>query len=99
MAVTDLDDMWFTFNIREDMLHGLGIGDELLVRVPALGNAVYRTKVSYMSVLQSYATWRATQDTGGYDARTFEVRSIPEEKIGGLLPGMTAIVAYGESVR
>ena len=95
MAVIDLDDMWFTFNIREDMLCGLNIGDELTVTVPALGNACYRTRVSHMSVLQSYATWRATKDTGGYDARTFEVRSVPEEKIDGLLPGMTAI-AIGE---
>ena len=36
MAVTDLDDAWFTFSIREDMLHGLQPGDEIRVKVPAL---------------------------------------------------------------
>ena len=91
MSVTDLDDAWFTFNIREDMLHGLRIGDRLMVRVPALGDAEYRTTVSYICVLESYATWRATLDTGSYDAKTFEVRSVPAERIDGLLPGMTAI--------
>ena len=92
MAVTDLDDVWFTFNIREDLLHGLRIGDGLTVTVPALGDRQYRTKITYISVLESYATWRATLDTGSFDARTFEVRSVPEERIDGLLPGMTAIV-------
>lgn len=92
MAVTDLDDVWFTLSIREDMLHGLRIGDELRVKVPALGDSAYTTKVSYMSVMESYATWRATLDTGKYDAKTFEVRTIPVRHIDGLLPGMTAIV-------
>lgn len=92
MAVTDLDDVWFTFNIREDLLHGLRIGDGLTVTVPALGDRQYRTRITYISVLESYATWRATLDTGSFDARTFEVRSVPEERIDGLLPGMTAIV-------
>ena len=93
MAVTDLDDAWFTFSIREDMLHGLQPGDEIRVKVPALGDAVYTTTVvSYMSVLESYATWRATLDTGKYDAKTFEVRTVPLRHIEGLLPGMTAIV-------
>lgn len=92
IAVTDLDDVWFTFNIREDLLHGLRIGDGLTVTVPALGDRQYRTRITYISVLESYATWRATLDTGSFDARTFEVRSVPKERIDGLLPGMTAIV-------
>lgn len=92
IAVTDLDDVWFTFNIREDLLHGLRIGDGLTVTVPALGDRQYRTRITYINVLESYATWRATLDTGSFDARTFEVRSVPEERIDGLLPGMTAIV-------
>lgn len=96
MAVTDLDDAWFTFNIREDMLQGLRTGDVLEVMVPALGDNIYKTEVTYISVLESYATWRATQDTGGYDARTFEVRSVPHVHIDGLRPGMTAIVMTGE---
>ena len=64
--------------------------------VPALGDARYRTKVSYISVLESYATWRASLDTGSYDAKTFEVRSVPESPIEGLRPGMTAIVVRND---
>lgn len=92
MSVTDLDDIWFTFNIREDMLAGLKTGDRLTVSIPALGNATYDTEVTYISVLESYATWRAAKETGGYDAKTFEVRSVPECPVEGIRPGMTAIV-------
>ena len=92
MAVTDLDDVWFTFNIREDMLKGMQVGDMLEVTVPALGDAVYRTRISYMSVLESYATWRATRDTGSYDAKTFEVRARPVQPVEGLRPGMSVIL-------
>ena len=42
--------------------------------------------------MESYATWRATRETGSYDAKTFEVRSIPDGPIEGLRPGMTASV-------
>ena len=92
MTVTDLNDVWFTFNIREDMLNGMKVGDELTVRIPALGDRKYSTKINYISVRESYATWRAAKDTGGYDAKTFEVRSIPSDRIEGLRPGMSAIV-------
>jgi len=91
MTVTDLDDMWFTFNIREDYLKGLKVGDEMTLSVPALGDESYRAKVTYISVRESYATWRAAKDTGGYDAKTFEVRAVPTSKIEGLRPGMSAM--------
>lgn len=92
MTVTDLSDAWFTFSIREDMLHGLKTGDILTVTVPALGEMQYETTVTYISVMESYATWRATQDTGSFDAKTFEVRTVPQSRIEGLRPGMTALV-------
>lgn len=92
MTVTDLDDVWFTFSIREDMLSGMDTGDIIEVNIPALGDGIYRARVKYISVLESYATWRATQETGCYDAKTFEVRAVPEIHIEGLRPGMTAII-------
>ena len=92
MTVTDLDDVWFTFSIREDMLSGMDTGDIIEVNIPALGDGLCRARVKYISVLESYATWRATQETGSYDAKTFEVRAVPEIHIEGLRPGMTAII-------
>ena len=61
MTVTDLDDMWFTFNVREDYLNGLGQGDRITVIIPALGNRECTAIVNYLSVRESYATWKATK--------------------------------------
>ena len=92
MSVTDLSDIWFTFNIREDQLHSMNVGDELTVSNPALDGATIRATVNYMAVRESYATWKATKESDLYDAKTFEVRAVPAETLKGLRPGMTAIV-------
>lgn len=92
MTVTDLSDIWFTFNIREDYLHGMNIGDELTLVIPALDGKEIAAKVNYIAVRESYATWKATKETDQYDAKTFEVRAIPTGDAKGVLPGMTAIV-------
>ena len=91
-TVTDLSDLWFTFNIREDELHGMQTGDELTVKVPALDGTTLKAKVNYMAVRESYATWKATKETDQYDAKTFEVRAVPMETVPGLRPGMTVLI-------
>ena len=91
-SVTDTDDLWFTFNIREDYLHGMKEGDVLTVMLPALDGREVSAVVNYRAVRESYATWKATKETGLYDAKTFEVRAVPQEPLEGVLPGMSAIV-------
>lgn len=92
MTVTDLSDMWFTFNIREDKLHSMKSGDKLRLSIPALDGKEIDATVTYIAARESYATWRATKETDQYDAKTFEVRAAPVSKVEGLRPGMTAIV-------
>lgn len=92
MTIVDLNDVWFTFNVREDMLKGMNIGSPLTLSIPALGDKQIPATISYMSVRESYATWKATKETDGYDAKTFEVRAVPTNVVEGLLPGMTALV-------
>ena len=92
MTVTDLTDSWFTFNIREDYLKSLKVGDRLTLTIPALDNKECSATVNYMAVRESYATWKATKETGQYDAKTFEVRALPDQYVDGLRPGMTAII-------
>lgn len=91
-SVTDTDDLWFTFNIREDYLHGMKEGDVLTVMLPALDGREVSATVNYRAVRESYATWKATKETGLYDAKTFEVRAVPQEHLEGVLPGMSVIV-------
>lgn len=92
MTVTDLSDMWFTFNIREDKLNSIKNGTVLTLRIPALNDITVQATVNYIAARESYATWRATNETGQYDAKTFEVRAVPSSAVDGLRPGMTAIV-------
>lgn len=86
------DDVWFVFNVREDFLHGMKTGDKINVKVPALDGKVIPATVTFINVRESYATWKATKETSGYDAKTFEVRAVPDGKVDGLRIGMSAIV-------
>lgn len=91
-SVTDIDDVWFTFNVREDYLKGLKEGDKVNVMIPALEGKKVSATVSYIAVRESYATWKATKETGMYDVKTFEVRAVPDQAVEGVRPGMSAIM-------
>lgn len=86
-----LDDMWVTFNVREDLLKGLTIGKIVKAYVPALGRDV-DVRINYMKDMGTYAAWKATKTTGQYDLKTFEVRGIPTDTVQGLRPGMSVIL-------
>lgn len=96
MTIQDLDDMWLTFNVREDRLEGMKSGDKLNLTVPALGNKHITATVYYIAVRESYATWRATKEIGEFDTKTFEVRARPDTKVEGMRPGMSVILERKE---
>jgi HlyD family secretion protein len=98
-SMINLDDLWFTFNIREDLLRGLKVGDELTVMVPALNSIKVPARVTVINVQGEYAAWRATRATGNFDLRTFEVRALAETPVDGLRTGMSAIVAWNSRDR
>ena len=91
MNIAILNDMWVTFNVREDLLQGLTMGTEFEAFVPALDKNI-RLKVNYMKDLGTYAAWKATKTTGQFDLKTFEVKALPQEKVEGLRPGMSVIL-------
>ena len=68
MNVLKLDDMWVSFNVREDLLENLTMGAEVQAIIPALENKEVTLKVFYIRDMGSYAVWRATKVTGQYDA-------------------------------
>lgn len=92
MNVAMMDKMWVTFNIREDMLSGISVGNTLNVSIPALGNRETTVKVTYMKDLGTYAAWKATKTTGQFDMKTFQVKAVPTEKVEGLRPGMSVLL-------
>ena len=91
MNIAVMDEMWVSFNVREDLLQDLTMGAVREAYVPALDKKI-QVKVSYMRDLGSYAAWKATKVNGQYDLKTFEVRAVPEEKVENLRPGMTVII-------
>jgi HlyD family secretion protein len=94
MSLVDVRQVWFVFNLREDLLAGLEVGDRLAVRVPAIAADAVPVRVTVINALGRYATWRATKATGDFDLRTFEVRAVASEPVAGLRPGMSAIVNW-----
>lgn len=92
MNIAMMQDIWVTFNVREDLLPEFKIGEEIIAKIPGLDNQEIKLKVYTMKDLGSYATWKATKTTGDYDFKTFEVKARPTEKVEGLRPGMSAIV-------
>lgn len=84
------DDHWAVFNMRENLLKNIKEGSVLRVRIPALDVETTMT-VFYIKDLGTYANWQATKSTGDYDARTFQVKARPAEKIEGFRPGMSVV--------
>ena len=93
-SLIDMNNLWFTFNLREDLLGGLKSGDTFEVIVPAMRSQVIPVRVTMINVQGQYATWRATRATGDFDLRTFEVRAVPLQAVDGLRPGMSAIATW-----
>lgn len=92
MTIVDMNDIWFSFNVREDLLGSMKVGSTFKVKIPALNNQEVEVKISYVKALASYATWKATKTSGQFDVKTFEVRARPTQKVADLRPGMTALV-------
>ncbi|MDD2475425.1 MAG: efflux RND transporter periplasmic adaptor subunit [Dysgonamonadaceae bacterium] len=91
MNIVDMNDIWFSFNVREDLLGEMKMGNLIAVTIPALDEKA-TLEITYVKALASYATWKATKATGQFDVKTFEVRATPTASIKDLRPGMSAIM-------
>lgn len=95
LTLIDLSDVWLHFDLREDLVRTLKVGDHFNVRVPALGDRTISAEVKLIATRGEYASWRATRATGEFDLRTFEVRAYPVEKVPELRPGMSVYTDWG----
>jgi HlyD family secretion protein len=91
MSIAMMDDQWATFNIRENQLKGMKVGQEITVRIPAL-NIEAKMKITSMKDKGSFAVWKSTKASGQYDQKTFEVKARPSQAIDGIRPGMSVIL-------
>jgi HlyD family secretion protein len=94
ITLINLDDLWIHFDLREDLVKSLKIGDRFDVRIPALGDRRIPVEVKLIATKGEYASWRATRATGDFDLRTFSIRAYPVDKVLELRPGMSAYLDW-----
>src|SRR5262245_51627291 len=90
VTLIDLSDVWIHFDLREDLVRNLKVGDRFEVRIPALHDRSITVEVKLVATKGEYAGWRATRATGDFDLRTFAIRAYPVDKVPELRPGMSA---------
>ncbi|MCK5781551.1 MAG: efflux RND transporter periplasmic adaptor subunit [Flavobacteriales bacterium] len=96
VTVVDLNDVWFVFNIREDFLAKLKMGEEVVLSVPALDRKDIKAKIYFINPLGDFATWKATKVSGEFDMKTFEVKARPIGGVEDLRPGMTVLMNWNK---
>jgi len=87
LAIAATDKQWLSFNAREDMLHGLTVGDK--VEVARAGGEPRPAMVTELTPLGPFATWQAERAVGDHDRNTLRLRLDPQGAQIGFEPGMT----------
>jgi HlyD family secretion protein len=89
VSIVDTTDAWAELNLPANELEKMKIGMIVKGRVYGIGS-VEQFKVVSFSAMADFANWRATNDKGTFDVRSFTVKLVPINKnIPSLRPGMT----------
>ena len=91
ITITNTDECWATFNIREDEMEQIEYGKRFKAFIPALKSWA-EFNVYYIASEADFATWTATRARGGFDIKTFEIRAKCMDKSLKILPGMSVII-------
>jgi HlyD family secretion protein len=94
VTLIDLADVWVHFDLREDLVKDLKVGDRFDVRIPALDDRRVTVVVKLVATKGEYASWRATRASGDFDLRTFSIRAYPVQPVPELRPGMSAYLDW-----
>jgi HlyD family secretion protein len=79
---------WLSFNVREDHLAGLTVGETVSVTRHGAPDAI-KSAITEMRPLGVFATWQAERVIGDHDRNTLRLRLDPQGQPPGLEPGMT----------
>jgi HlyD family secretion protein len=96
VTLIDLNDLWIHFDLREDLVKTLKVGDRFRVRIPALSDRRILVEVTQIAMKGEYASWQSARDTGDVDLRTLSIRAYPVDKVPELRPGMSAYLDWRE---
>jgi HlyD family secretion protein len=88
LMVEAAGEQWLSFNVREDHLGGLMIGETVSVMRNGAEGAI-KAVITELRPLGTFATWQAERVIGDHDRNTLRLRLNPEAEPAGLEPGMT----------
>ena len=92
VTLINLDDVWVTLFVREDLLNDFKMGSTFRAKILGLENQEFDFQVTYVSAAGEFARWNATKTSGEFDLKSFEIEARPVSKIEGLRPGMSVII-------
>ncbi|WP_404339092.1 HlyD family secretion protein [Pseudoalteromonas mariniglutinosa] len=95
ITIIDPKDVWLVLNIREDKLNTLAPGSQFSAYVPAIKQQL-EFKVTKLSALPSFASWKQVRGTPGYDLKTFQIEAKPNKVNSQLKAGMTVILSLDD---
>jgi HlyD family secretion protein len=83
---------WLSFNVREDHINGLTIGQTVSVMRNGADGAI-KAAITELRPLGTFATWQAERVIGDHDRNTLRLRLDPGEA-GGFEPGATVWIKH-----
>lgn len=96
-TLIDLRNQWVSINLREDQFNQLRHGSILHGDVPALNQKNVAFQVTHIAAQGTFASWKATRQSSGYDIRTFEIKLKSLQPLAGLRPGMSVLFDWPQT--
>jgi HlyD family secretion protein len=84
---------WLSFNVREDYLSGLTVGETVSVMRNG-EDGVIKSAITELRPLGTFATWQAERVIRDHDRNTLRLRLDPAGQPAGLQPGMTVWIEH-----
>lgn len=88
-SIINTNNSYVVLQLREDQMTKIKKNNTYTGSIPALGSNMHEFVVTYISSMADFASWKATNQKGDFDLKTFEIRLKPKKPIEGLRPGMT----------
>jgi HlyD family secretion protein len=93
LMVEAAGEQWLSFNVREDHLSDLTIGEVVSVMRNGADGAI-KAVITELRPLGTFATWQAERVIGDRDRNTLRLRLDPLGETAGLEPGMTVWIEH-----
>jgi HlyD family secretion protein len=93
LMVEAAGEQWLSFNVREDHLSGLTMGETVSVMRNGADGAT-KAVITELRPLGTFATWQAERVIGDHDRNTLRLRLDPQGEAEGFEPGATVWIKH-----